>query len=611
MQYVHQNRSRLEEAADTAAGLVQKLPEDSLVAICDLGRAGGGFAPDLSAAAVRLRNLRPTAGSRRLTDVVAEAIALLAEQEERRQELFVFTDMTAAAWPADGVAAINEALSAAPDVRLYVFDAGVDSPRNATLGALAIRRSALRPGEPLHIEAPISSNLKGERPLVELHLAGEEGKLEKRGQQIAELDDRGQGRVTFDVADLPLGTHQGSVRLVAADPLTVDNQRFFTVEVRPPARLLLLAERAAEARFVNEALSPTLSEESNRFVCEVRSFAAAEEQPLDDFQAVLLLDPPALPDEQWKRLWDYASAGGGVGVFLGHNAEFRAFNQEAPQRLLPGKLKRISREETYLRPRRLDHPALVGLRDYAEAIPWPACRVFRFWQLEDEGGDSYVVAAYANGQPAILERAAGRGRILVATTPFSDPPEPEGRETWNLLPVEPWPFVALCDQLAGYLAQDAAGRLDYLAGETARVRLGRDEHVSSYVLRQPDGQAASRVAAGEGELAIGVTDQLGNYRLTAGGRGARLDRGFSVNAAPEASELARVDRAALGESLPQDRVQLADDLEAVETYVDIGRSGRELYPWAIALVALVWSAEHVLANRFYRTPIQDKKEKGE
>ena len=53
-------------------------------------------------------------------------------------------------------------------------------------------------------------------------------------------------------------------------------------------------------------------------------------------------------------------------------------------------------------------------------------------------------------------------------------------------------------------------------------------------------------------------------------------------------------------ALPKDRVQLADNLAAVEEYVNIGRRGRELYAYAIGLVALLWGAEHVLANRFYR-----------
>jgi hypothetical protein len=38
--------------------------------------------------------------------------------------------------------------------------------------------------------------------------------------------------------------------------------------------------------------------------------------------------------------------------------------------------------------------------------------------------------------------------------------------------------------------------------------------------------------------------------------------------------------------------------------VNIGRSGRELFPWAILFVALVWGGEHWLANRFYRAERQ-------
>jgi hypothetical protein len=610
MQYVHQNRSRLEQAAETAGELVAKLPEDSMVAICDLGRAASGFAPDLNAATSRLRNLRATADARPLATVVVEAINLVAEQEERRQEVFVFSDLALAAWPEDAQSAIDAALAAAPDVRIYLFDAGVAETKNASLGELEVERTVLRPGEPLHIEAAVTSNLGGEAPQAEILLADEEGQLAKRGERIVELDGAGRGRVTFEVRDLPLGTHQGSVQLTAADPLSVDNTRYFTVEVRPPARVLLLADRVADAQFVREALSPSLADVATRFDCQTLALAEAGEVELEEFDAVLLLDPGPLADDVWTRLAEYAAAGGGVGIFLGHNAvgETAAFNGEAPQRLLPGKLERNSREATYLRPRRLDHPALAGLRNYEEEIPWPVCQVFRFWQFERMVGDAYPVVTFANDEPAIVDRQAGRGRVLTVTTPFSDPPTPEGREPWNVLGSEEaaWPFVGVCDQLAGYLAQDAEEQLNYLAGETARVRLAPRQQVSNFVLRTPDGQGSGRIASGGDELAVGATDQLGNYRMTAGGRSEKLDRGFSVNAPPEASALERIDPATLLAALPPDRVRLADDLEEVEAYVNVGRSGRELYPWAIALVALVWGTEHVLANRFYRQP-QPKK----
>ncbi len=606
MQYVHQNRSRLEHAAEIAERLVSKLPEDAVAAVCDLGRAASGFAPDLSAAASRIKNLRSTANARALAAVVVEAIQLVAEQEDRRQEVFVFTDLAAAQWNDDGVAAIEAALAAAPDVRIYIVDVGVATPKNASLGQLEVRRSLLRAGEPLHLETVVSSNLGGESPIVELYLAGEDGRLERRDQRIVELDDNDQSGEAFDVRDLPLGTHQGQVKLVTSDPLAVDNARYFTVEVRPPARVLLLAERRRDARFVSEALNPSLDDAPSRFECEIATFDQADDKVFDDYQAILLLDPGPLDEPHWTRLDDYAAAGGGVGLVLGHNADFRAFNEATPQRLLPGKLVRVSRDETYLRPRRLDHPALAGLRDYADGIPWQICRVARYWQFEDLNSDAYVVAQFANGEPAILERSVGRGRLLTVATPFSDPLNPAGRDPWNVLPAEPWPFVAIVDQLVGYLAQNAEERLDYLAGEIARVRLGPQQQVTNYVLRMPDGQATGRVAVGGDELAVSVTDELGNYRLTAGGRGDKLDRGFSVNVDPKVSDLTRVDPAKLIAAFPAERVELADDLDEVEESINLGRTGRELYAWAIAMVAIVWGAEHVLANRFYRRPPADK-----
>ena len=323
MQYVHQNKSRLEQATDAAGDFVAKLPEDSMVAVCDLGRAAAGFAPDLSAASSRLRNLRPAPDARPLATIVVEAINMVAQQLDRRQEVFVFSDLAAAAWTEEGIAAIEAALAAAPDVRIYLLDAGVESPQNAWLAPLKLRRSIVRPGEPVHIETTVKTNVKSDPRLVELRLSGEDGRMEKRGQQLVEFDATGEGKVVFEVADLPLGTHQGSLELTAADPLAVDNTRYFTVEVRPPARVLLLAERVQDARLVREALSPSVEQASSRFECKVAAFDAAGEEPLENYQAVLLLDPQKVTDDFSQRLEDYASGGGGVGIFLGHNADFQ------------------------------------------------------------------------------------------------------------------------------------------------------------------------------------------------------------------------------------------------------------------------------------------------
>ena len=45
-----------------------------------------------------------------------------------------------------------------------------------------------------------------------------------------------------------IGTHQGLLRIVGQDGLAADDTRYFTVEVRPPWRILIAAAKPAAER---------------------------------------------------------------------------------------------------------------------------------------------------------------------------------------------------------------------------------------------------------------------------------------------------------------------------------------------------------------------------
>ena len=147
--------------------------------------------------------------------------------------------------------------------------------------------------------------------------------------------------------------------------------------------------------------------------------------------------------------------------------------------------------------------------------------------------------------------------------------------------------------MVGYLSQRGNDQLSFLAGETVNLQLSPQQQVSSYALKMPNGESVRRtLPPGESAIRISTTGDLGNYRVASGGQTRQLDMGFSINATEEISELQRVDAKVLVKSFPKNQVELATNLDDVERYVDIGRSGRELFPWAITLVALVWGAEH-------------------
>lgn len=605
MEYVESNETRLQKASTMAASLVKQLPDDTQIAVIDLSRSTSSFAADKATADSRIRSLAAESHPRPLTDAVQNAVQLVAEQTDRRQEVFVFSDLAAAALNEESLAAMSQTLEESPEVRIYFVDVGSDEYRNLSLLPLKLRSTTLQPGEPLHVSVDVRSVGYAERPLVELFLEDSGGKLVKRGQRMVSIGADGMGQTEFSLNDLPLGTHQGAVQLASSDPLSFDNKRYFTVEVRSAANVLLLGESAGDALFLREALSPSLLQNNapERFHCTVEQYTGAAKANFADFEAVCLLDPPPLSDEVWNKLAEYVAKGGGVGIFLGHRATLSGFNNEATQQLLPGTLKLRSRQETWFKPQRLDHPALAGLRDYAEEIPWQIYPVWTYWELGELAGDAYPVARYANNEPALLERTLGNGRVMTLTTPVSDPLTPAGREPWNALPTQdpPWPFVALANQLVGYLSQTEAGELNFNAGETVNLRLSPRQQVTDYVLKQPEGAGLRRtLPPGEEAIRISTTRELGNYRVAAGGRSGALDEGFSVNAISELSQLERIDPQAIRTALPANRVELAQSLEDVEKHVNIGRRGQELFSWAIALVALIWSGEHFLANRFYR-----------
>jgi len=283
-------------------------------------------------------------------------------------------------------------------------------------------------------------------------------------------------------------------------------------------------------------------------------------------------------------------------------------NRPAPQELLPAKLRWQSREATYLRPVAVEHSALGVLRDLGDAVPWSEFPVFKYWELDAGSEPAHVVASFANGKPALLERQIGAGRVLMLTTPVSDAAH---NEPWNLLPTgaEPWPFLALANGIADYLAGAGESQLNYVAGQAVVLPLAPEERVTSYVLSMPDGTAMRQVMTpDENDLSITTSEMLGNYRVRAGGRQDRLDRGFSVNVPAELTRLERANAPALVEAIGKDRARVVRTRDEIEVRVGLARSGRELFPIVILLVAFGLAAEQWLANRFYEgAAIQDSR----
>jgi hypothetical protein len=606
MQYEQDDKTRLAKAKELAEWLVNQLPAECPVTVVDRAGRQRGQDLDHDAAELRIERMELSAAVRPMADALGDAVRWLQTKKDYRGEVYVFTDMAAEAWPEETLSKFAKSLDALPGANVYLIDVGVAEPKDVGLGRLKLSSERIAPGGLLQLNTELTATgakEKSNETMVELFVGDGNGTPEKRGQQVVALSAGAPAPVPveFSLSGLNLGTHQGMVRIVGRDGLASDDVRYFTVDVRPPSKVLLLAEKASDALFVKEGLSPSSATGlvQSKFECTVGTFDKLKEIQLSNFAAVCLLDPPPLPNDQWQPLANFVDGGGGVGIFLGRHARREEFNGVEAQKLLPGKLRWQSREATYLRPVAVEHPALRELGELADTAPWSEFPVFKYWELEAGAEPAQVVATFANGKPALVERQIGSGSVIVMTTSISDP---ASDDPWNLLPTgpEPWPFLALVNGVVQHLAGAGRTQLNYLAGQTIVLPLSAEEQVSSYVLQLPDGSAVRQsLTTGQRNLSIATTEALGNYRVRAGGRQERLDRGFSVNAPAEMSRLDRIPATDAVKALGSERARVATNREEIALRVGLGRVGRELFPFLILAVALAMAAEQLLANRFY------------
>lgn len=605
MQYRRENRTRLEEAREQALWLLSQLPDESQVAVVDGSSGAAVFQVDLGSAKQRIERLDTQPTTRATAELMEEALRLLAESDKARKELYVFSDLSRAAWPQENRQPWAERMAALGDAGFYLIDVGATDPQNFALGDVRLSSETIARQSTVRVTTTVTHEGTGGERGVELYVVGADGTPQKRHQETVELVGGESREVEFPLSGLIEGTHQGFVRLVGEDGLAVDDVRYFTVEALPAWSVLIAAAPPVglHALYLEEALAPESFRKNGtaRFQSTAISFEQLGEQSLDDFAAVCLLDPPPLSADAWQKLSIFAAEGGGVAIYLGRNAAASpAFNEGAAQDLLPGKLVKVAESETYFVPdEQFAHPIWAKFRGL-EGIPWSQFPVRRYWALDTLAGDAGVLARFADRGAALVERPVGRGRALVMTTPISDPPSDDA---WNLLPsgIDAWPFVMLVNESTLYLVGSHAARLNYVSGQMVVIPVAGEGMLTSCVLTTPQGDEFRQNIDPEREaIVVTSTATPGQYRLRAGGDEGSLATGFSVNLPPQITMLARLDEAELTATFGESGFQLVREREEIDRELSAGRVGRELYSWLIGLLAVVLAAEFWLANRFYR-----------
>lgn len=620
------NQSLLDSARREGIWALSRLPNGSQIAVVDSQTSAAAFAVSRSAAKFRMEQLQSAPGAKDLSEQIIKAANLLESSQLGAKELYIYTDLSQAAWDNSGAATIAS-LKKANSPTVFLIDVGTDNPVNDSLGAPKLNRETLAPGDDLTITFTVERNSfqsKAADRNIELYIGSQNAPLEKRGERI--VDSLLSQTHSFNLSGFAPGAYWGKIVLTGADALKEDDCRWFSFQVKPAENILLVASEPAKrnCEFVQQALSPKSFKmaEKNRFTCTVveQSIFDSDAFPLEKitvFPAIMLLNPAPISEPTWAKLKSAVSSGVGLGIVLGANASpVDSFNISPAADLLPGKLKlqaRAPEGDVFLLPRSYVHPILQTFEKWGNQTPWSELQTFRYWQMDDFADSVNVVLRYSDLRPFMLERTVENGRTITLTSPWGAPSE---ENAWNTFSsAQNWPIFVLINKTAEYLTNDSAVKLNYAAGQTAwiNVKTSGAWNVNDISHSTPSGGnnegvpsevnsviSAASAAGGKLALAIPASMTAGTVEV-APLDGVDSQRFYiSYNYAEKETRLTRMEESGLKSFFGAYNYTTNRDRTQIEKNISSGRTGWELFPILTILFCILLGVELWLAQRFYK-----------
>jgi hypothetical protein len=313
-------------------------------------------------------------------------------------------------------------------------------------------------------------------------------------------------KLTFSDLKLTAGAHRIDVALQPQDALPQDD-RFYAVVEHADPRVLLISRpnNTDDTAYVAAAVG---SLTAPRLRVEQHTAQAIEDRTLGGYSTVMVTDVAALSSIAAAKIADYVTAGGTLLVTLGPGAAAHADG------LLEGLLIRdVQKQPTRVGHVDSSHPALRN------AEGWQEIRFFQHLQVQPADGDK-VLIALLDGEPLLLERAVGAGRMLVLTSPLD-------RE-WNDFATHPL-FVRFMGEAARYLSGAGVAAASSQVGSTVMTGLTA---ASGGQIFDPQGQRVLNLNETVSADRL-VPDRTGFYEIRSGA-GARW---IAVNVDTRESDL--------------------------------------------------------------------------
>ena len=388
------------------------------------------------------------------------------------------------------------------------------------------------------------------------------------------LSQTGPQVLRFDAPEYETGENRVELRLVTEDDFPADNRWFLVVDNEPPAPIPVITLNAGGLPLIY--LSAALESAGDY---QVENLVPGDFDPrvLGRYRWAIVDDIGALDPLLEQALDDYLAGGGNLLLFAGERAAGLETMPLSGHRraasglgLPPGEFTGVGRVEG-------SHPAL------ALSEGWQSVNVSRHLPLEPAPGDR-VLINLQNGDPFVIERAVGQGRMLLVAAQLDN--------RWTDLPTRPV-FVSFVIEAARYLAGVNEIDRTYLAGSSLPLSVAG---YSSGQVIDPDGNTLLTLADTTREQQV-ILDRPGFYEVYT----PQGETVIAANVDPRESVLTRIDQAVLDRW--QDAVAGQPATAAGPFRLEQERP-LELWHWILLALALVVIAESIVGNMYLKPRLE-------
>jgi len=401
----------------------------------------------------------------------------------------------------------------------------------------------------------------------------------------------------------------GTVKMSASlgtDPLELDNARYAVAEVRERVSVLCVDGDPGSEPFEGAADFAVAALGTGEFEAAEESLVvrsvpwlALPSESIADHDVVMLVNVPDVPEAQVEALFDLVRRGGGLIVFVGDNTKPHTWNERmrlGREHLLPAELVEVVEDRfalgdmTPLDPTFPQHPLCLALRP----LPLDLISEVRFrrhMRVRAYPEAQPVLRLAGEGEPLLLEKRVGRGRVLLFTSTAD--------RDWNNMAINPL-FPILMQQAVAHLTRAQYER-PLTVGQPIVVHVPGTGESPEVTFEDPRGDSHRRPTSERQSGMVAMlarADEPGFYRATHDLEAPAIP--VAVNVDTGESDVRGLSAREIEATARDLRFRVLSLSAPVAKTIREGRMGRELWRLLLLVGVLAVVAEALLARHISR-----------